>query len=217
MGKGIGGCSFPTISGSYTGSLGIRVPPPSTLGPRSLEAAWTFWRHQIVQQSHSEGDSSGAPDGQGSGRESGPDPCAGRAATQEAEGVTRSPRAGGTRGDRAGRPERPSRGHVPARPPTPLTAGGRGGGGAGQAREDATWFLRRIFSAARSRQGWRRLGGTPQAGRRSTELHRASSTAGSLAASAQRGRFATHAAADAATLPAASRGRLARATQDRSL
>lgn len=36
----------------------MRACSPSTLGPRSLEAARTFWRHQLVQQSHSE-DSSG--------------------------------------------------------------------------------------------------------------------------------------------------------------
>lgn len=36
----------------------IRARSPSTLGPCSPEAARTFWRHQLVQQNHSE-DSSG--------------------------------------------------------------------------------------------------------------------------------------------------------------
>lgn len=69
-----------------------------------------------------------------------------------------------SQGGRARRPQPLSCGHVPKRQLMPLTAGRRGIGGRPAGQGAATWFLRRIFSAARSRQRWRRLGGAPQAG-----------------------------------------------------
>lgn len=60
-GKALEGAASRQLAGvtqADWGPLRMRACSPSTLGPRSLEAARTFWRHQLVQQSHSE-DSSG--------------------------------------------------------------------------------------------------------------------------------------------------------------
>lgn len=126
-----------------------------------------------------------------------------RGATPSYKGPLRVP---GGRGGGAGGPEQHSRGHVAAWPPTPVTAGGRGFAGAGQAPGSATWFLRRIVSVEWSGSRWWRLGLARQAGE---GLRSRSALPGflvcRLAASAQRGRFATP-----AVVTAASRGRLRR-------